>query len=204
MSRIERVATDQPVRPELPDVPEPAARRAVGRQAVVLGSPGSSGASPSTRPSISAIEKPVSSMSKLEVARQAAPSAPRRGSPRPSRRSARACCRRGHRPASRPRVIVSMREQGTVAKPRSLAASTRPWPARIMSPLVDQHRVGEAEAADAVGDLPDLLLRMRPGVPWVQAGATRDTGSRSCRTSRESPPSGSARIVPRLFEFVRS
>jgi hypothetical protein len=36
--------------------------------------------------------------------------------------------------------------------------------------MINQHRIGEAKARDAVGDLPHLLLRMRPCValPWPQ------------------------------------
>ena len=33
--------------------------------------------------------------------------------------------------------------------------------------LVDQHRIGEAELADTVGDLPDLLLRVGARVAGI-------------------------------------
>jgi hypothetical protein len=38
--------------------------------------------------------------------------------------------------------------------------------------IIDQHRVGEPEGADAVGDLPDLAFGMGARVAWIglQAG----------------------------------
>ena len=145
-ARVERIAADQPVAPELPDIAWPAARRsaASGSQSS-SGSPGSSGVSPSTRLSISAIEKPVTPRSKPRSSAAAAPSAPRPAGPRPSRRSVPACCRRSHRPASRAGVIVSRRTQGTVAQAEQLRRRDPAVAGKDSVRGVDQHRVGEAE-----------------------------------------------------------
>lgn len=44
------------------------------------------------------------------------------------------------------------------------------------SGLIDQHRIGKAEFGNAVGDLPDLLLRMGPGVTQNPAGSPSGGG----------------------------
>jgi hypothetical protein len=71
------------------------------------------------------------------------------------------------------------------AEPEELAASSRPWPARIVfSRSTD--RVREPELADAVRDLPNLLSRMGAGVAPV--GLSCATGS--SRTVRPEVSNG--------------
>ena len=52
--------------------------------------------------------------------------------------------------------------------PSSFAAATRPWPARIMFARSISTGLVKPNRRMRLGDLPDLLLRMRPGVPRVR------------------------------------
>jgi hypothetical protein len=46
-------------------------------------------------------------------------------------------------------------------------------PSDDLAVIADQHRIGEAEPLDAVGDLPDLLFGVSPGIAGVRPqGAT--------------------------------
>ncbi len=135
------------------------------------GSPGSSGARPSTRLSISAIEKPV--MLDIEVQVELS-------------ELLEFLCQQLLVPAGIERELVvgdhigpllrrascvSIRRQGTVST-QELRSRNPAMTGEDHVLAVDQDRVGEAKAADAVGDLSDLFFRMRsrvvgPGPKWA-------------------------------------
>ena len=56
---------------------------------------------------------------------------------------------------------------GTSLRPRSFAASRRPCPNRIVLFSSTSDRDHEAEGENAIGDLADLLLRMRPCITGI-------------------------------------
>jgi hypothetical protein len=59
-------------------------------------------------------------------------------------------------------------ESGNLTDPEKLSCFNAAMTGDDPAGIVDQHRVREAEAADAVRDLSDLLLRMGSCIPYVR------------------------------------
>lgn len=67
-----------------------------------------------------------------------------------------------------PPAHVLMTHPSTDSKSRYALLRPRPAVAgNDLAVVADQHRVGEAEARDAGGNLLDLFLRVRPGIAGI-------------------------------------
>ena len=169
--RVERVAADQPVRPELPDIARPAARRPGLGQPVVLGIAGLLRRQPldqavdlrDREAGDADVEAEIVGEERLQLLGQQVLV-----------------------PAGVQRQLVVGEHIGPLLGRRhGLDADAghrrHAEELRRLDPAmagedgvlgVDQHRVGEAEGPDALGDLADLLLRVGAGVarPGLQSG----------------------------------
>ncbi len=76
---------------------------------------------------------------------------------------------RGEGVGPAPYSLLSVREVRDLdgrnrGKAEQLGGLDPPMTGHDLTAVIDKHRIGESKASDAVGDLPDLLLRMGPGI----------------------------------------